>query len=40
MGVQGDLVEHPADLKRIFKAAFDAGKPRLIEVKVENKADV
>jgi benzoylformate decarboxylase len=39
MGVQGDLVEHPADLKRIFKAAFDAGKPRLIEVKVENKAD-
>ena len=40
MGVKGDLVEHPDDLKKIFNTAFNSNEPRLIEIKVESKATV
>jgi benzoylformate decarboxylase len=37
MGVRGDRVERPGDLRETLEAAFDADAPRLVEVKVENK---
>lgn len=38
MGVRGDRVEQPDDLRKTLKAAFDSTEPHLIEVNVENKA--
>ena len=38
MGVRGDRVEHPDDLREIFKDALDSNEPRLIEIKVENRS--
>ena len=37
MGVRGDRVEQPDNLREILEAALDADEPRLVEVKVENK---
>ncbi|MFC1909409.1 thiamine pyrophosphate-binding protein [Chloroflexota bacterium] len=37
MGVRGDRVEQPDDLRATLEAAFDAEEPRLVEVSVENK---
>jgi len=37
MGVRGDRVERPDDLRATLKDAFDAEEPRLVEVNVENK---
>jgi thiamine pyrophosphate-dependent acetolactate synthase large subunit-like protein len=34
MGVRGDSVTQPDDLKKTLKAAFDSSEPRLIEVVV------
>jgi benzoylformate decarboxylase len=38
MGVHSNKVLRPDDLAGALKEAFDADKPRLVEVKVENKA--
>jgi benzoylformate decarboxylase len=37
MGVKGESVKDPGVLGRALKAAFDSGKPRLVEVFVENR---
>jgi benzoylformate decarboxylase len=37
MGVRGETVRRPNDLKQALKAAINSGEPRLIEVFVENK---
>jgi len=37
MGVRGETVQRPNDLKRALKAAIHSGEPRLVEVFVENK---
>lgn len=37
MGVKGEAVKEPGDLRRALKAAFDSGEPRVVEVYVENR---
>jgi benzoylformate decarboxylase len=37
MGVKGEVVSDPDDLRRALKAAVDSGQPRVVEVFVENE---
>ncbi len=36
MGVHGEKVERPQDLKDVLKSAFDSDRPELVEVYMES----